>query len=191
MPQILHIGALTDNLTTIANVAEFASQFFRRIAVEPITQLPRHRELQQSVRRYVGNACGLIVVEIDHAEHLYENLEPVSKTDLLGAIGVHISNQMPDDAHLGLFNAACFVGWLSTAHRRSPATGRPASAGSLQGKHHYAWWRTTFHYQLWLCRLAGVNCSGTVMAGCLVGQRNKQTELGDHNTGLFAIEKLS
>ncbi|XOV82556.1 MAG: bifunctional diguanylate cyclase/phosphodiesterase [bacterium] len=102
---------LVPHLATIANVAQFDAQFFQSVGVEPITQLPRHKELLQRIQAYSGQPCGLIVAEIDHAEHLYEHLDPVSKTDLLGAVGKLIASHLPDTAHPGIFNAACFVAW--------------------------------------------------------------------------------
>lgn len=102
---------LVQHITTLTNVAHFEAQFFRSATAEPITQLPRHDEVLNSMQNHRGQPCGLIVTEIDHAEHLYENLDPVSKTDLLGAIGAHMSNALPREAYAGIFNAACFVAW--------------------------------------------------------------------------------
>ena len=182
---------LITHLTTIANVAQFEAQFFHSEGVEPITQLPRHSELLHSVQRYSGQACGLIVLEIDHAEHLYENLDPVSKTDLLGAIGLHISNQLPDDAHPGIFNAACFVAWCPqlTGAALAQASQRLLSAcrenitirgGELHFTISCGYADTqalTAPEQLW-------------QAAWSAKETSKQNG-GDRNTGPLATEKLS
>ncbi len=52
---------------------------------------------------------GLMIVHLDHADHLYGNLDPVSKTDLLSALGEHIQRSIPCEGRLGFFDAACFV----------------------------------------------------------------------------------
>ncbi|MEM7079505.1 MAG: EAL domain-containing protein [Pseudomonadota bacterium] len=103
---------LVQTLTTALNVARFDSQFFSAETSEPITKLPRHPELLHFINRFRGTAMGLLVMQIDHADHLYTNLDPVSRTDLLGSISDYLLKLVPSRAHLGIFDATCFVVWV-------------------------------------------------------------------------------
>lgn len=96
-------------LKTCVNAKRFRDRFAAIERTEPITSLPRHEELFRSLRRHAGAPLGLLVVQIDHAGHLYDSLDPVSKTDLLAAMGTHIQAAVPADGLLGFFDAACFV----------------------------------------------------------------------------------
>ena len=101
--------ALLHALKTCVNAKRLRDRFAALERTEPITSLPRHEELFRSVSRYNGLPMGLLVVQIDHAMHLYDSLDPVSKTDLLAAMGSHIRSAVPDNGVLGFFDAACFV----------------------------------------------------------------------------------
>ena len=96
-------------LKTCVNARRFRARFAELERNEPITRLPRYEELFQNLNRIKGKPLGLLVVQIDHAAHLYNNLDPVSKTDLLAAIGEHISGAIPAPALLGFYDAACFI----------------------------------------------------------------------------------
>ncbi len=96
-------------LKTCVNAKRFRDRFAQLERTEPITSLPRHEELFRSLRRYGGGPMGLLVVQIDHAGHLYDSLDPVSRTDLLAAMGSHIQAAVPAHGLLGFFDAACFV----------------------------------------------------------------------------------
>ncbi|MEM7099889.1 MAG: bifunctional diguanylate cyclase/phosphodiesterase [Pseudomonadota bacterium] len=117
-PQILSLAAqstdteLVTQITTALNLNRFSQQFFSTQAQEPITKLPHHPELLEYMDRHHGEPTGLIVVQIDHAEHLYANLDPVSKTDLLSELSHYFSDQLPERALMGIFDAACFVIWI-------------------------------------------------------------------------------
>ena len=104
-------ATLVKTITTTLNVARFETQFFNTQDAEPITRLPHHAELLDYVHRFVGTAMGLVVVEIDHAEHLYENLDPVSKTDLLSALSEHLQSCIVHSAYLAIYDAASFAIW--------------------------------------------------------------------------------
>jgi EAL domain-containing protein (putative c-di-GMP-specific phosphodiesterase class I)/GGDEF domain-containing protein len=108
-------SAIIEGVTMALNVTRFQTQFAAQTSTEPITKLPHHPELLQDILRYRGQGMGVIVVQIDHAEHLYANLDPVSKTDLLGAMSDHLSQVLPHVAHMGLFDAATFAIWLPCA----------------------------------------------------------------------------
>lgn len=101
--------ALLQALKTCVNARRFRDRFAEFERTEPITSLPRHEELFRSLRRSMGRPLGLLVVQIDHASHLYDSLDPVSKTDLLAAMGAHIHAAVPPSGILGFFDAACFV----------------------------------------------------------------------------------
>ncbi len=96
-------------LQTCVNAHRFRDRFDELDRNEPITRLPRHEELFESLSAAKGRPMGLLVVQIDHAAHLYNNLDPVSKTDLLAAISAHIGKTLPATARLGFYDAACFV----------------------------------------------------------------------------------
>ena len=102
---------LIATITTALNVASFESQFFKTQGAEPITKLPHHAELLEFVQRFNGQTMGLIVVQIDHAEHLYADLDPVSKTDLLSALSEHLNTCLPHSAYMGIYDAASFAIW--------------------------------------------------------------------------------
>lgn len=102
---------LISAITTALNVSRFEAQFFEAQQAEPITKLPHHPELLEFMTRFSGEPTGLIVVQIDHAEHLYANLDPVSKTDLLGALSDHLNHCLPQRAYMGIFDAASFAIW--------------------------------------------------------------------------------
>ena len=102
---------LVNTITTALNIARFETQFFSIQATEPITRLPHHPELLDFMERFQGAPTGLLVVQVDHAEHLYANLDPVSKTDLLGALSDHLSSNLPHSAHMGIYDAGAFVVW--------------------------------------------------------------------------------
>ena len=101
--------ALMHALRTCVNAKRLRDRFAALERTEPITSLPRHEELFGAVNRYKGQPLGLLVVQIDHASHLYDSLDPVSKTDLLAAMGTHIRAAVPANGLLGFFDAACFV----------------------------------------------------------------------------------
>ncbi len=102
---------LCSAVTKALNIARFDHQFFQAQAAEPITKLPHHQELLEFMLRHTGDPTGLMVVQIDHAEHLYANLDPVSKTDLLSALSDHLLHSLPANARLGIYDAASFVVW--------------------------------------------------------------------------------
>ena len=132
---------LVAKITTALNVTRFSQQFFTERKAEPITKLPHHPELLDYMSRHHGEPTGLLVVQIDHADHLYNNLDPVSKTDLLSELGGFLYHQLPNDAVLGIFDAACFVAWLpgsqpndvrSLAHHFCQLTAQPIHFSSGQ-----------------------------------------------------------
>ncbi|MCZ6619816.1 MAG: GGDEF domain-containing phosphodiesterase [Gammaproteobacteria bacterium] len=100
---------LYQQLKTCVNLRRFQSRFAEPERTEPITSLPRHEELFKSLQRYNGMPMGLMIIHIDHAEHLYASLDPVSKTDLLSALGAHIRHVLPHVGELGFYNASCFI----------------------------------------------------------------------------------
>ncbi len=107
--------AFVQRLVTRVNLQRFRLQFFDEASAEPITKLPRHSELLQLVGQYGGQAMGVLVAQIDHGEHIYANLDPVSKTDLLGALSAHLAAPLPSSAVMGIYDATCFVVWIPEA----------------------------------------------------------------------------
>ena len=107
---------LLQDIRTCVNAQRFRARFAELDRTEPITSLPRHEELFDSLAAFKGQPMGLIIVQLDHADHLYDNLDPVSKTDLLSALGKHIQQSIPYEGRLGFFDAACFVIALPTIH---------------------------------------------------------------------------
>ncbi len=101
--------SLLQALKTCVNAKRFRDRFAELERTEPITSLPRHEELFRSLARCKGHPLGLLVVQIDHAAHLYDSLDPVSKTDLLAAMGTHIRSAVPRSGLLGFYDAACFI----------------------------------------------------------------------------------
>ena len=182
---------LINHLTTLTNVAQFEAQFFHSASVEPITQLPRHSELLQSVHRFAGQACGLIVVEIDHAEHLYENLDPVSKTDLLGAIGLHISNQLPDDAYPGIFNAACFVAWCPQLTGEALEQTSHRLLAACRENIHFRGGELHFTISCGFADTQTLAAPEQLWQAAWSAKEMSKQNGGDRNTGALASDKLS
>ncbi|MCZ6710399.1 MAG: bifunctional diguanylate cyclase/phosphodiesterase [Gammaproteobacteria bacterium] len=107
---------LMQHVKTCVNARRFRARFAELDRIEPITSLPRHEELFQSLIAHKGRSLGLIIVQLDHAEHLYADLDPVSKTDLLAALGQHIQSALPKQARLGFHDAGCFIIALPQIH---------------------------------------------------------------------------
>ena len=97
------------NLHDCVNAQRFEQRFAKLDLHEPITHLPHHQELFHALGDFQARPMGLMILQIDHAEHLYENLDPVSKTDLLDALAEHVKNSIPENAELGFYNVGCFV----------------------------------------------------------------------------------
>jgi EAL domain-containing protein (putative c-di-GMP-specific phosphodiesterase class I)/GGDEF domain-containing protein len=108
--------ALLQHIKTCVNARRFRARFAAIDRKEPITSLPRHEELFQSMSGHKGESLGLVIVQLDHADHLYDNLDPVSKTDLLAALAQHIQSALPERGRLGFYDAACFVIALPGIH---------------------------------------------------------------------------
>jgi polar amino acid transport system substrate-binding protein len=100
---------LMQHVKTCVNARRFRARFAELDRTEPITSLPRHTELFESLVAHKGSSLGLIILQLDHAEHLYANLDPVSKTDLLAALGQHIQSALPEQGRLGFYDASCFI----------------------------------------------------------------------------------
>ncbi|MEQ8691648.1 MAG: GGDEF domain-containing phosphodiesterase [Pseudomonadales bacterium] len=104
---------LLDGITTALNLSRFRRQFATSNQAEPITKLPHHTELLAMMAQHRDEPTGLLIVQIDHADHLYANLDPVSKTDVLDALSDHLARRMPDNAQMSIFDAACFAIWVT------------------------------------------------------------------------------
>ena len=113
--QIPDLTSLPERIETALNLVRFKQQFFSANDAEPITKLPRHPELLDSMNTRLGQPMGLLAVQIDHASHLYTNLDPVSKTDLLGALAEHLYPCLPRSAEVAILDASCFVIWIEGA----------------------------------------------------------------------------
>lgn len=98
---------LIEAVTTALNLRRFRQEFTGAEQAEPITRLPRYEEVLQGLE--LTRPTGLVVMQIDHAEHLYANLDPVSKTDLLSALSQHLQTRLPHAATMAIFDAGCFA----------------------------------------------------------------------------------
>jgi EAL domain-containing protein (putative c-di-GMP-specific phosphodiesterase class I)/GGDEF domain-containing protein len=98
---------------TCVNAQRFRARFAALDRQEPITNLPRHDELLRDLTRQLGNAVGLLVIQIDHAAHLYAQLDPVSRSDLLGLLGEQVRRGLPPGAAIGFHDSSCFVAALT------------------------------------------------------------------------------
>ncbi len=136
--QVMHIdpawpdSELLARLINALNVARFEAQFFRQAEAEPITNLPHHSELMEYMNRHHGEPTGLVVVQIDHSDHLYANLDPVSRTDLLGALSRHFGKHLPHNTHMAIFDAGCFAVWCP--HASEEGVRRLAAALTSQNR---------------------------------------------------------
>ncbi len=107
--------ALLLALNTCVNARRLSSRFAELERTEPITRLPRREQLLESLAPCKGRAVGLLIVQIDHAGHLYEGLDPVSKTDLLAALAANVQAATPATGMTGFYDAACFLIALADA----------------------------------------------------------------------------
>ncbi|MFV2089890.1 MAG: EAL domain-containing protein, partial [Pseudomonadales bacterium] len=105
---------LIQHIHDCINAARLKSRFTETDKNEPITRLPRHQELVNNLARHRGQAVALLVVQVDHAEHLYANLDPVSRTDLLHALATRLKLAVPADGMIGFYDAGCFIVGLPT-----------------------------------------------------------------------------
>ncbi|MEZ5598960.1 MAG: bifunctional diguanylate cyclase/phosphodiesterase [Pseudomonadales bacterium] len=122
-------SALMGSLNTAASVTRLRRQFNHADRLEPITRLPRHTEILELARRYQGMSVGIVVLQLDHGEHLYADLDPISKTDLLGHLADFLQAQLGADQQLGFFDATCFLVLLPGATEQTAQ----ACAESLVG----------------------------------------------------------
>ncbi|MEM7000521.1 MAG: bifunctional diguanylate cyclase/phosphodiesterase [Pseudomonadota bacterium] len=120
----------TRTVTVALNLARFEDQFASIDSKDPITRLPHHPDLLTNLDTKTGQPTGLLIVQLDHAQHLYANLDPVSRTDLLTALSQHLQTSLPERASVGMFDAGCFAVWVSPA---TPAQ-LPALAQGIQSK---------------------------------------------------------
>jgi EAL domain-containing protein (putative c-di-GMP-specific phosphodiesterase class I)/GGDEF domain-containing protein len=110
---------------TCVNARRFRERFADLDSHEPITSLPRHDELLRSLGSHQDAGMGLLVVQIDHPHHLYSHLDPVSRSDLLGALGEQVRRALPPQAVLGFYDPACFAAAL-------PGFSAATTAGAAQ-----------------------------------------------------------
>ncbi|MGD8415775.1 MAG: bifunctional diguanylate cyclase/phosphodiesterase [Pseudomonadales bacterium] len=100
---------LRQHLFNCINTARLKSRFRNSGGREPITRLPRHQELVGALIARRGLPVALLVVQVDHAEHLYANLDPVSRTDLLDALATRLKLAVPGTGMIGFYDAGCFI----------------------------------------------------------------------------------
>jgi len=101
--------AIRQHLYNCINTTRLKSRFQESAAREPITRLPRHQELVSALIHQRGTEVALLVVQVDHAEHLYANLDPVSRTDLLDALATRLKLAVPGHGTIGFYDAGCFI----------------------------------------------------------------------------------
>ncbi len=124
--------ALLRSLTQCASVTRLRNQFSRLEELEPITRLPRHTDVLDQASAYRGTSIALLVVQIDHGEHLYADLDPISKTDLLGHLADYVQAQLSAGMQLGFVDAACFVVLIPGATEQSALACAELLVGSLR-----------------------------------------------------------
>ncbi|MFW6092883.1 MAG: EAL domain-containing protein [Pseudomonadota bacterium] len=96
-------------LATCVNARRIRERLGELERTEPITHLPRREQLLDALSACHSRPLGLLVIQVDHAAHLYEGLDPVSRTDLLSALAGHMERALPAQGRLGFFDAACFL----------------------------------------------------------------------------------
>ena len=102
-------AGLRQHLYNCVNAARLKSRFQESGTREPITRLPRHQELVSALLEHRRSPVALLVVQVDHAEHLYANLDPVSRTDLLDALATRLKLAVPGNGTMGFYDAGCFI----------------------------------------------------------------------------------
>lgn len=101
--------AIRQHLYNCINTTRLKTRFRESAGREPITRLPRHQELVSALIGHRGAPVALLVVQVDHAEHLYANLDPVSRTDLLDALATRLKLAVPGNGMIGFYDAGCFI----------------------------------------------------------------------------------
>ncbi len=102
-------ASVCQHLRNCINTARLKSRFRESASREPITRLPRHQELVSALMAHRRSPVALLVVQVDHAEHLYANLDPVSRTDLLDALATRLKLAVPGHGRIGFYDAGCFI----------------------------------------------------------------------------------
>lgn len=110
---------LMQRINTCLSVNRLRHQFSQVERLEPITRLPRHTDMLDAARRYNGTSIGVVVVQIDHGEFLYADLDPISKTDLLSHLADFLQAQLGPSQQLGFFDATCFLVLIPAATESS------------------------------------------------------------------------
>jgi EAL domain-containing protein (putative c-di-GMP-specific phosphodiesterase class I)/GGDEF domain-containing protein len=100
---------LLRHLFDCINASRLKSRSIEAPCREPITRLPRHQELVGHLIAHRGGPVALLVIQVDHAEHLYANLDPVSRTDLLDALARRLKLAVPANGMIGFYDAGCFI----------------------------------------------------------------------------------
>lgn len=100
---------LLQHLFDCINTTRLRSRTVEGPGREPITRLPRHQELVGHLIAHRGRPVALLVIQVDHAEHLYANLDPVSRTDLLDALASRLKLAVPANGLIGFYDAGCFI----------------------------------------------------------------------------------
>jgi len=117
---------------TCVNARRFRERFADLDRQEPITNLPRHDELLRGLTRHLGAPVGLLVMQIDHAAHLYAQLDPVSRSDLLGLLGEQVRRALPGDTAIGFHDPSCFVAILVNAASADLRTAAEALTATMR-----------------------------------------------------------
>ncbi len=110
---------LVHRINTCASVSRLREQFSQVERLEPITRLPRHTDLLDGARRYNGTSIGIVVMQVDHGDFLYADMDPISKIDLLGHLADFIQAQLGSSHQLGFFDATCFIVLIPAATESS------------------------------------------------------------------------
>lgn len=110
---------LIHRINTCTSLTRLRQQFSQVERLEPITRLPRHADLLDGARRYNGTSIGIVVVQVDHGDFLYADMDPISKTDLLGHLAEFLQAQLGPSQQLGFFDATCFLVLIPAATETS------------------------------------------------------------------------
>jgi EAL domain-containing protein (putative c-di-GMP-specific phosphodiesterase class I)/GGDEF domain-containing protein len=124
---------LVMSFRTCVNARRFRERFADLDRQEPITNLPRHDELLAGLARHAGARMGLLVIQVDHADHLYNHLDPVSRSDLLGVLSEQVRRALPPAALLGFYDPSCFVAALPGFAAEQVAAAAKETVAAMRG----------------------------------------------------------
>ena len=95
---------LTNQIYSLVSLARLTVEELNPDEYEPITGFAFEEAFRRSVEKLGRDYC-LVCLEICHGPHLYDALDPLSRTDLLAALASEVRNRVLPDTIIGFDSA--------------------------------------------------------------------------------------